>query len=164
MPDLLNSSSNSRKDNLVVYFMFKLFLYSRWVVSDSCDPMTVAHQALLTMEFSRQEYWSEGPFPTPGDLPNPGIQPVDWQVDSLPLVPPESLSVQFSRSVVSDSLRPHGLQHARPPCPSPTPRIWCPLSRWCHPTISSSVIFFCSLQSFPASGSFLMTQLFISGG
>ena len=67
-------------------------------------------------------------------------------------------SVQFSRSVVSDSLWPHGLQHARPPCPSPTPGVYsnsCPLSRWCHPTISSSVVPFSShLQSFPASGSF----------
>ena len=67
-------------------------------------------------------------------------------------------SVQFSCSVVSDSLRPHGLQHTRPPCPSPTPRVYsnsCPLSRWCYPTISSSVFpsSFC-LQSFPASGSF----------
>ena len=77
-------------------------------------------------------------------------------------------SVQFSRSVVSNSLWPHGLQHARPPCPSPTPGIYpnsCPLSRWCHPTISSSVIPFSScLQSFPASGSFPMSQLFTSGG
>ena len=78
------------------------------------------------------------------------------------------VSVQFSRSVVSDSLRPHELQHARPPCPSPTPRVHpnpCPLSRWYHPTISSSVIPFSScLQSFPASGSFLMSQFFPSGG
>ena len=77
-------------------------------------------------------------------------------------------SVQFSCSVVSDSLWPPGLQHARPPCPSPTPRIYsnsCPLSWWCHPTISSSVIPFSShLQSFPASGSFQMSQLFESGG
>ena len=77
-------------------------------------------------------------------------------------------SVQFSRSVVSDSLWPHGLQHARPPCPLPTPRVYpntCPLSRWCHPTISSSVILFSfCLQSFPASGSFPMSQLFTSGG
>jgi len=69
-----------------------------------------------------------------------------------------SLSVQFSRSVISNSLRRHGLQHARPPCPSPTPGAYsnsCPLSQWCHPTISSSVIPFSShLQSFPASGSF----------
>ena len=77
-------------------------------------------------------------------------------------------SVQFSCSVVSDSLRPHGLQHAMHPCPSPTPGAYsnlCPLSQWCHPTISSSVGPFSScLQSFPASGSFLMSQLFTSGG
>ena len=78
------------------------------------------------------------------------------------------VSVQFSRSFVSDSLWPHGLQHARPPCPSPAPRVYpnsCPLSRWCHPTISSSVVPFSScLQSFPTSGSFPMSQLFTSGG
>ena len=77
-------------------------------------------------------------------------------------------SVQFSRSVMSDSLRPHRLQHARPPCPSPTPGVYsnsCPLSRWCHPTLSSSVVPFSScLQSFPASGSFPASQLFASGG
>ena len=77
-------------------------------------------------------------------------------------------SVQFSHSVVSNSLLPHGLQHVRPPCSSPTPRVYsnsCPLSRWCHPTISSSVIPFSSpLQSFPASESFQMSQLFVSGG
>ena len=70
-------------------------------------------------------------------------------------------SVQFSHSVVSDFLWPHGLQHARPPCPSPTPGVYsnsCPLSQWCHPTISSSVIPFSScFQSFPASGSFQMS-------
>ena len=68
----------------------------------------------------------------------------------------------FSHSVVSDSLRPHGQQHARPPCPSPAPGVYlnsCPLSLWCHPTISSS-----HLQSFPTSGSFQMSQLFPSGG
>ena len=68
---------------------------------------------------------------------------------------------------MSDSLQPHGLQHSRPPCPSPTPRVYsnsCPLSRWCHPTISSSVVPFSScLQSFPASGSFQMSQFFASG-
>ena len=67
-----------------------------------------------------------------------------------------------------DSLRPHEPQHTRPPCPSPTPGVYsnsCPLSRWCHPTISSSVVPFSSrLQSFPASGSFQMSQLFTSGG
>jgi len=75
-------------------------------------------------------------------------------------------SVQFSRSVVSDSLRPHGLQHAKPLCPSPTPRVYSnsrPSSRWCHPTISSSVVPSSSCpQSFPASASFL-SQFFSSG-
>ena len=78
------------------------------------------------------------------------------------------LSVQFSRSVVSDSLRPHESQHARPPCPSPTPRVYSnsrPSSRWCHPAISSSVIPFSSCpQSLPASESFPMSQLFAWGG
>ena len=77
-------------------------------------------------------------------------------------------SVKFSRSVMSDSLGPHGLQHARPHCPSPTPGIYsnsCPLSWWCHPTILSSVLPFSScLQSFPASGSLPMSQFFASGG
>ena len=71
--------------------------------------------------------------------------------------------IQFSRSLLCDSLRPHELQHARPPCPSPTPGVHpnaCPLSWWCHPTISSSVVPFSScLQSLPASESFLMSQL-----
>ena len=76
--------------------------------------------------------------------------------------------VQFSCSAVSNSLRLHEPQHARPPCPSPTPRVYpnsCPLSQWCHPAISSSVIPFSScLQSFPTSGSSQMSQLFASGG
>ena len=78
-----------------------------------------------------------------------------------------SSSVQFSHSVMSNSSWSHGLQHARLPCPLPTPRAysnWCPSSQWCHPTISSSVIPFSSgLQSFPASGSFPMNQFFTSG-
>ena len=77
-------------------------------------------------------------------------------------------SVQFSCSVVSNSLQPHGVLHTRLPCPTPTPRAYsnlCPLSRWCHPTISSSVVPSSShLQSFPASGSFPMNQFFASGG
>ena len=76
-------------------------------------------------------------------------------------------SVQFSRSVMSDSLRPHEPQHTRPPCPSPTPRVHpnpSPLSQWCHPTISSSVFPFSCLQSFQASGSFPMSYFFTSGG
>ena len=77
-------------------------------------------------------------------------------------------SVQFSHSVMSNSLQPHRLQHARPPCPSPTPGVHsnsCPLSQWCPPTISSSVVPFSSrLQSLPASGSFQMSQFLNSGG
>ena len=87
---------------------------------------------------------------------------------SFCFLPLELVSVQFSHSVVSDSLWLHGLQHARLPCPLPTPGAYsnsCPLSWWCHPTISSSVIPFSShLQSFPASGSFPMSQFFASGG
>ena len=76
--------------------------------------------------------------------------------------------VQFNCSVESDSLWPHELQHTRPPCPSPTPRVYsnsCPSSRWCHPAISSSVVHFSSCpQSLPASESFPMSQLFAWGG
>ena len=86
-----------------------------------------------------------------------------WVFISLPTV-----SVQFSCSAVSDSLWPHEPQHSRPPCPSPSPRVYsnsCPLSWWCHPTISSSVIPFSScLRSFSASGSFQVSQFFVSGG
>ena len=80
----------------------------------------------------------------------------------------EFSSVQFSHSVVSNSLRPRELQHARPPCPSPTPGVHsnsCPSNRWCHPAMSSSVVPFSSwLQFFSASGSFPMSQFFTSGG
>ena len=83
-----------------------------------------------------------------------------WEMHDVSLV-------QFSRSVVSDSVTPWS-QAPRPPCPSPTPEVHrnpCPLSQWCHPTISSSVVPFSSwLQSFPASGSFQLSQLFTSGG
>ena len=81
-----------------------------------------------------------------------------------PAIPLPLTSVRFSHSVMSDSLRPHEPQYARPPCPSPTPGVYsysCPLSRWCHSTLSSSVVPFSSgLQSFPASGSFKMSQFF----
>ena len=86
--------------------------------------------------------------------------PTAWQAAKSSLV-------QFS-PVMSDSVRPHGLQHARPPCPSPTPGVYpnsCPSSQWCHPAISSSVVPFSSCpQSLPASGSFPMSQLFAWGG
>ena len=73
------------------------------------------------------------------------------------------IPVQFSYLVMSNSLQPHGLQHARLPCPLPTPRA-CTSSQWCHPTISSFVTLFSHLQSFPASGSLPMSQCFTSGG
>ena len=88
----------------------------------------------------------------------------EWLIQVLPH---KFSSVQFSHSVVSKSLQQHGLQHARLPCPSPTPRVYSnsrPSSPWCHPTISSSVVPFSYLQSFPASGSFPMSQFFASGG
>ena len=92
----------------------------------------------------------------------------DAFIEVLSLLTRRALPVQFSHSVMSYSLQPHGLQHSRIPCPSVSPRVCsnsCPLSQWCHPTISSSVIPFSShLQYFPASGSFLMSQFFASGG
>ena len=88
----------------------------------------------------------------------------EWHFICYLIITPLS---QFSCSVMSYSLWPHELQHTSPPCPSPTPGIHpnpCPLSQWCYPTISSSVIPFSCLQSFPASGSFQMSQFFASGG
>ena len=96
------------------------------------------------------------------------LWPHELQHSRLPCPSPSPSSVQFSCSVMSDSLQPHEPQHARPPCPSPNPRVHpnpCPSSWWCHPIISSSVVPFSSCpQSFPASGSFQMSQLFTSGG
>ena len=108
---------------------------SRSVVSDFATPWTVALQAPLSTEFSRQESWSALPFPCPWDLADPGIEPESpaLQADSLWFAPPgKPYSVQFSRSVVSESLRPHESQHASPPCPSPTPGVHsdsCPSSQ-----------------------------------
>ena len=92
-----------------------------------------------------------------------------WVIVTYPFVKDLSIStVQFNRSVMSNFLWPHGPQHTRPPCPTPIPGVYsnsCPLSRWCHPTISSSVVPFSSCpQSCPASGSFQTSQLFTSGG
>ena len=100
----------------------------------------------------------------PQFIPSSSSHPVSKSLFPMAVSPP----VQFSRLVVSDSLRPHGLQHSRLPRPSPTPGAFsnsCLSSQWCHPTISSSVIPFSScLQSFPASGSFPRSQFFASGG
>ena len=118
---------------------------------------TVAHQAPLSIAFSRQECWNGLPYPPPGHLPNP-------EIESASLMSPTFSSVQFSRSVLSNSLRPHELQHARPPCPSPAPGVHsnsCPSGWWCYRAMSSSVVpfSFCP-QSLPASESFPMSQLF----
>ena len=126
---------------------------------------TVAHQDPLSVGFSRQ-YWS-GWCPPRGDLPDPGTELTslmssalagEFFTTSATWEAHQNLSVQsvqFSHSVVSDSLRPHESQHARPPCPSPTPRVHSnshPSSPWCHPAISSSVVPFSSCpQSLQAS-------------
>ena len=134
-------------------------------------PWTVIHQAPLSMRFSRQECWSGLPCPPPRDLPDPGIElgslkspalagrlyttSVTWEAHN-------STSVQFSHSVVSDSLRSHESQHARPPCLSPTPGVHPdshPSSQWCHPAISFSVVPFSSCpQSLPASESLYLNK------
>ena len=108
-------------------------------------------------------------FPELQSLHNKNLSAEHWKLQSLgELGDDNDQSVQFSRSVMSDSLQPHGLQHARLSCPSPTPGAYsnsCLSSQWCHPIISSSVIPFSSLlQSSPASGSFQMSQFFTSGG
>ena len=95
-------------------------------------PWTVAYQTPLSMEFSRQEHWSELPFPSPGDLPDPGTEPTSpvsfalaggFFIAKPHRKPNRCSSVQFSRSIVSDPLRPHESKYARPPCPLPTPRV-----------------------------------------
>ena len=133
---------------------------------------TIAHQALLSKGFSRQEYWSglhvlfQGIFPAQGS--NPHLLRLLHCRQILCCWATGKVSVQFSNSVVSDSLWPHESQHAKPPCPSPTPRVHsnsCPSSQWCHPAISFSVIPFSSCpQSLPASGYFPISQLFTWGG
>ena len=139
---------------------------------------TVAHQIPLSMEFSRQEYWSGFPFTFPGGLSDPGIKPAspalaggfftNWATWEAHLNSIQFSSVQISRSVMSDSLWPHESQHTRPPCPSPSPGVHSnsrPSSQWCHPAISFSVVPFSSCPpSLPASESFPISQLFAWGG
>ena len=137
------------------------------------NPWTVTCQSPSSVEFSKQEHWSGCHFLLQGIFLSQGLNLnlLHWMADSLPLhhlgSPWNISSVQFNHSVMSDSLQPHGLQHTRPPCASPTPGVYSnlrPLSQWCHPTISSPVVPFCSrLQSFPASESFQMSQFFSSG-
>ena len=142
-------------------------------MSDSLQPHGQYPISLLSPWNSLARILEWVPYPLPVDLSNPGIKPGSpaLQTDSFHLSHQGNLLfvlVQFSHSVVSSSLQPHGLLYTRLPCPSPTPEACsnsCPLSWRCHPPISSSVVPFSScLQSFPASGSFPMSQLFISGG
>ena len=108
---------------------------------------TAGYQASLSLEFSRQEHWSGLLCPPLGDLSHPGIEPASLTSPALgggffTTSATWSLLLLFNCSVVSNSLWPHGLQHARLPCPSPPPRACsnsCPSSRWCHPTVSPSV-------------------------
>ena len=111
-----------------------------------CNPMDYSLPGSSVHEISQTRIWIGLPFPSPGNLPNPGNEPASLvspalQADSLPLI--QFSSVHFSCSVVSDYLRHHESQHARPSCPSPTPGAYpnsCPSCRWCHATISSSVV------------------------
>ena len=125
-----------------IYLQMGSFLFTNclWMLSHECS-VQFSHSAL-----------------------SDSLQPHGQQHSRLPSVS----SVQFSGSVVSDSLWPHESQHDRPPVPSPTPKVYsnsCPLSQWCHPAISSSVVPFSSCpQPIPASGSFPTSQLFTWGG
>ena len=158
------------------HFSGQLLLPSRFsCVWLSSTPQTVADHAPLSMGLSRQEYWGGLPFPSPGNLPRPGIEPLSLKSPALAgrffttsaMWEAPWWTVLLSLSVMSDSLWPRGLQCAKLTCPSPTPggcSNSCPSSWWCRPTISSSVVSFSScLQSFPASGSFLMSEFFASG-
>ena len=121
----------------------------------------LANWSLVPLPFLKPA-WTSGKFMV-HILLKPGLENFEHYFTSIQLS-----SVQFSRSVVSDSLQPHESQHARPPCPSPTPGLHsnsCLSSRWCHPAISSSVVPFSSCpQSLPASGFFPVSQLFAWGG
>ena len=121
-----------------------------------------SHSKMKTLDISSDWMYETASFPSIEVL----LEARDRNIHSFSSV--QFSSVQFSRSVVSDSLQPHELQHAKPPCPSQTPGDYsdsCPSSRWCHPAISSSVVPFSSYpQSLPASGSFPVSELFAWGG
>ena len=136
---------------------------SSWPRDQTCDPLEkgmATHSSILSWKIpmDRGAWWAIVH----------GVTKSWIQLSNKHYATFQFSSVQSSCSVMSDSLWPHGLQHARPSCPSPTPRVYsnsCPLSWWCHPTISSFVVPFSSLLlSFPVSGSFPMSQFFASGG
>ena len=150
----VEATSNFSKNSKHSYFFVHLYLTG--ASNKVCGPKPVHNHTLRALPWKRTNL-----------LPGGGAAPRLRRGGGGNLEGWVS-SVQFSRSVVSDSLRPHELQHARPPCPSPNPGVHsnsCASSRWCHPTISSSVVPFSScIQSFPTSGSFPMSQFFASGG
>ena len=138
-----------------VFYMSNFFTLFSWETHQELNMLKFVAKALALL---CESMYMLPPRAPQGEKPeSPDLRPEN-----------DACSVQFSHSVVSDSLRLHGLQHARLPCPSPTLRPCsnsCPSSRWSHPTISSSVVPFSSCpQSFSASGSFQMSQFFTSGG
>ena len=166
-------------------FVFNHVVFRCWIVwavcccclvAKSCltfsfvTPRIIAHQVPLSLGFPSQEYWRGLPFPTPRDWTCISCigRSILYHCTTWEAPLSSISSVQFCRPVMSDSLWPHGLQHARLPCPSPTPRAYsssCPLSQWCHPTISSSLIpFSFHPQSFHTSRSFQMSRFSASGG
>ena len=193
---------------LIANYSVQLVQFSRSVVSDSLRPHEVQHarspcrsptprvysnscpsnrwchpafsSSVVPFSSCPQSIPASGSFPVSqlfawggqsiGVSASASVLPINTQVEKSKSKPQRDVnySVQFSCSIVSASLLLHGLQYTRPPCPSPTPRVHsnsCPLSRWCHPTTSSSVVPFSSCpQSFPASGIFPMSQFFTSGG
>ena len=154
--------------------MSKVIVYGEWCWI--CDhwrrefSFGTRYEAAGSQSFLWQKfYYSEKGIGKPSDIDiRKGQRVFHPPVLSRPYILFQFSSVQFSYSVVSDSLRPHELQHSRPPCPSPTHGVYpnpCPSSQWCHPAISSSVIPFSSCpQSLPALGSFPVSQLFAWGG
>ena len=136
----------------------------RWERRSSKRVIAIFHESLSEMWIWGKKSWNS----LRKNFPDIGynLGRVEWMNRRERKISVQSIS-QFSQSVVSDSLRPHGLQHTRLPCPSTTPGAYtnsCSSSWWCHPTISSSVIPFSSrLQSFPASGSVRMSHFFKSG-
>ena len=178
---MLAASSRSREKGSLLSG-FSLFLCGCMISHFSCvwlcKCMDCSPAGSFVHGILQARYWSGLTFLSLGDLPDPGIEPKvsyfscfgRWVLYPLaPLRKPHySGSVQFSHSVMSSSLQPHESQHTRPPCPSLSPGVHSnshPSSQWCHPAISSSVIPFSSCpQSFPASESFPMSQLFTWGG
>ena len=141
---------NKKKSFLFFFLIFPSFIFSSVLIHSVCRPKFLTYVIYLLFKMSYKTSL--------------------LTTNSVSFCSSDKVFIflYFGSVQLSDSLPPHGLQHARLPCPSPTPGAYpnsCPLSQWCHPTISSSVIPFSTCpQSFPASGSFQMSQLFASGG